>query len=318
MMLRKRTSLALLTLCAAAASCCAGEIADGIHLLPGGFVPGSQPDGNTVILEAPEGLIVVDTGRHAGHTQAILDFAAAAREPVAAIVNTHWHLDHIGGNPRVRLAYPDVRVWASGALAGAMTGFLADYRAQLEDALARTDCDTASAATMRAELTILDAGVALAPDEIVTASGARTIAGRRLVLGLEERAVTAGDVWLFDPATGVLIAGDLVTLPVPLLDTACPRRWQAVLARLAEVDFAVLVPGHGPAMSRDDFARYRAAFGNLLDRAAADSSAADCADGWLRDAGPLVPDDEHGFVRVLLDYYVENHLRAGPAWDAGP
>ena len=107
----------------------------------------------------------------------------------------------------------------------------------------------------------------------------------------------------------MLVAGDLVTLPVPLPDTAYPRRWQAALARLDEVDFALLVPGHGPVMTREDFARYRTAFGNLLDRAAADSSSTACADGWLHDIGPLVPADEHAFARILLDYYVDNHLR---------
>ena len=50
---------------------------------------------------------------------------------------------------------------------------------------------------------------------------------------LEARAVTAGDVWLFDPATRVLAAGDLVTLPAPFLDTACPERWKAALDRVA-------------------------------------------------------------------------------------
>ncbi|MBK9305264.1 MAG: MBL fold metallo-hydrolase [bacterium] len=310
-MMPRKTILVVMAMFAAAAPGRAGEIADGIHLLPGRFVQGSQPDGNTVVLEAPSGLIVVDTGRHPAHAQAILDFAARARRPVAAIVNTHWHLDHLGGNPRVRRAHPGVRVWASDALAGAMTGFLADYRAHLEGALARADLDTLAAATMRAELAILDQGDALAPDEIVAATGARTIAGRELVLGLETRAVTDGDVWLFDPATRVLVAGDLVTLPVPLPDTACPRRWQAALARLAEVDFALLVPGHGPVLTREDFARYRTAFGNLLDRAAADSSSTACAEGWLHDIGPLVPADEHAFARILLDYYVDNHLRTG-------
>lgn len=305
------STLALLAACAAVAPCRAEEVVDGIHLLPGRFVRGSQPDGNTVILEAPAGLIVVDTGRHPAHTQAILDFADRAQAPVAAIVNTHWHLDHLGGNPRVRRAHPGVLVWASDALAGARAGFLVDYRAYLEGTLAQSDLDTITAAAMRAELAILDEGDALAPDVIVAAPGARTIAGRELVLGLETRAVTAGDVWLFDPATRVLIAGDLVTLPVPLPDTACPRRWQAALGRLAEVDYELLVPGHGPVMTRDDFARYRTAFGNLLDRAAADSSSTACADGWLHDIGPLVPADEHAFARALLDYYVDNHLRQG-------
>lgn len=40
------------------------EIVPGISLIRGAFTPGHQPDGNTVVLSAPDGLIVIDTGRH--------------------------------------------------------------------------------------------------------------------------------------------------------------------------------------------------------------------------------------------------------------
>ena len=45
--------------------------------------------------------------------RAILDSTKAARVPIVAVVNTHWHLDHVGGNPLVRSAYPGVRVHAT-------------------------------------------------------------------------------------------------------------------------------------------------------------------------------------------------------------
>lgn len=70
------------------------EVAPGVHLIRGAVVPGRGPDGNTIILDAPAGLIVVDTGRHTYHSDAILAFARARARPIAAIVNTHWHLDH--------------------------------------------------------------------------------------------------------------------------------------------------------------------------------------------------------------------------------
>ncbi|MBZ5589166.1 MAG: MBL fold metallo-hydrolase [Acidobacteriia bacterium] len=289
----------------------AAEIAPGVDLLPGRFVSGTQPDGNTVVFRAPAGLIVVDTGRHAEHTQAILDLAAKAGVPVVAVINTHWHLDHIGGNPRVRHAYPGVRVWASGALTQAMTGFLATYRAQLQEAAGKTQ-DPSERRGFQDELAIIDAGSALAPDEVVTVTGPRTIGGRALQLGLERNAVTAGDVWVFDPATGVLASGDLVTLPAPLFDTACPRGWQAALARLASVPFTVLVPGHGRPMSRVDFERYRAGFDRLLACAASKRTDEACGDGWMRDIGPLMPESDRGLARRLLQYYLPNNLRAAP------
>lgn len=46
----------------------ASPLAAGVELVRGRFVPGSQPDGNSVVLRAPGGLVVIDTGRHAEHT----------------------------------------------------------------------------------------------------------------------------------------------------------------------------------------------------------------------------------------------------------
>jgi glyoxylase-like metal-dependent hydrolase (beta-lactamase superfamily II) len=286
-------------------------LADGVSFLSGRFVAGAQPDGNTVLLGAPEGLVVIDTGRHAEHTRAILDCAAGAGLPVAAVINTHWHLDHIGGNPRVRAAFPEVEVWASDALAGARTGFLADYRAQLVDAIAASQ-DLSQRAAWEDELRTIDSGPALAPDHVVAASGTREVAGRELLLGLVEHAVTAGDLWVLDPATGVLAAGDLVTLPAPLFDTACPGGWRAALDSLAALEFRLLVPGHGPPLTREQFERYRSGFTALLACAASESSDGDCVEGWLQSLGPLVPEPERELARALLGYYLTNLLRAGP------
>jgi glyoxylase-like metal-dependent hydrolase (beta-lactamase superfamily II) len=98
----------------------------------------------------------------------------------------------------------------------------------------------------RSELRLIDAGDKLAPDRIVAAARSLQIAGRTLELHLERRAVTAGDVWVEDPATQTLFAGDLVTLPVPFFDTACPAQWSLALGHIAERRFTALVPGHGP------------------------------------------------------------------------
>src|SRR5690348_10203427 len=65
-------------------------VAPDVDLIAGTFVAGTQPDGNTVIFKAADGLIVFDTGRHPAHTQQVIDFATAAKLPVVAIVNSHW------------------------------------------------------------------------------------------------------------------------------------------------------------------------------------------------------------------------------------
>jgi len=291
----------------------AQEIVPSVTLIRGAFVPGTQPDGNTLVLKGSDGMIIFDTGRHVEHVQQILDFAAATNAPVAAIVNSHWHLDHVGGNVVLRKAYPNAKVYASAAIEDAMHGFLANYRAQLEDAIKQAGDDTAKQAPWRAELALIDAGPALFPDERITASVTKTIAGRRVRIGFESYAVTAGDVWLFDPATRVLASGDLVTLPAPLFDTACPARWNAALGRLAKIDFKTLVPGHGAPMQRNDFAIYRHAFDRLLACAHGKESKQTCIDGWMHDANALIPATDEALARSLLDYYIDASLRADPA-----
>lgn len=295
-----KTSFSLSLACSVLAlSLTAGEIAPNVHLLRGSFTPGQQPDGNTVIFERPKGAIVIDTGRHEAHTRAILDFVKPR-----VVINTHWHLDHIGGNALIRREVPYVTIYASPALDDALKGFLASYAKQLEDAIAKTTGEEQQ--RYRTELALIQSGRALAPDEVIT--GTRTIDG--LEVHLEKDAVTAGDLWILDKKSGTLVAGDLVTLPVPFLDTAKPRVWKETLVRLSRVKFERLVPGHGPVLTRDQFTQYRTAFDNLLACAASSRTNEECASGWLKDVGPLVPEPDHAFTRQLLGYYLDQHLRA--------
>lgn len=283
------------------------EIAKGVHLVRGAFVPGTQPDGNSVIFEGKRGVVVVDTGRHRAHTTEIVETAKRLGKPVVAIVNTHWHLDHVGGNPFLRQQYPGVKVWGSDALRGALSGFLAKYRADLQARLEKATSES-EAQPLRDELAIIDSGDKLAPDEIISRSGMRRIGGRRFLVGLE-RAATEGDVWLLDAKSGVLVIGDLVTLPAPFLDTACPSRWRSALRRLAGSEARLVVPGHGPAMTPADFRLYVAAFDGLLACAASSASKEACVERWMTDAAPLLRSEDPEFTRAMVGYYIDAHLR---------
>src|SRR4051812_47866971 len=129
--MRIALDLALVLLMASTA-----RAAEPYHLIPGAVPLDQGPDGNTVILEAPQGLIVFDTGRHPEHAQAILDYAKAQHRPIAAVINSHWHLDHTTGNWDIRQAFPHVDIYASSALEGALQTFLRDSRANTDQMLA--------------------------------------------------------------------------------------------------------------------------------------------------------------------------------------
>lgn len=288
------------------------RLAPDVFMQSGTFAPGRQPDGNSVIFAGPRGLLIVDTGRHIEHTRALIDFSLQRSQPIVAALNTHWHLDHLGGNALLRERVPGLQVWASNAVAPALAGWLADSRRDMLAMLGAGQADAPTQAMLRTDIALIDLGPKLLPDVTVDAARTLDVIGKPLQIGFQSHAVTAGDLWVFDPASRVLAAGDLVTLPVPFLDTACAPRWRQALSRVDAVPFETLVPGHGAAMDRAAFHRWRDAFGGLLDCAASAATASACAQGWVEALGPLLPASEQGRARGMVGYYLAEHLRAAP------
>ena len=276
---------------------------DGFTVIPGSFETDRQPDGNTVVFDAPEGLVVLDTGRHPEHSGKILEFAERAGKPIVAVINSHWHLDHVSGNPRLRAAHPGLKVYASDAIDGAMHGFLADSRKQATALLGSNEFPDSMKAEIRADIATIDSGKAIYPDVVVAQSGEVVLGGRKLQLGLAH-AATRGDLWVYDPANYFLATGDLVTLPVPFLDTACAAGWSKELERLDGLDFERFVPGHGRRMSHPQFTTYRHGFDALVACANSGADKKACADGWVRDVGELLDERDRTRVGGMLEYYV--------------
>ncbi len=78
---------------------------------------------------------------------------------------------------------------------------------------------------------------------------------------------------------------------------------------MSQWPFKQLIPGHGAPMQREAFETYRRAFDGLLNCAAGSGAKADCINGWLKDAGSLIPEGDTRFARGLVDYYVDEVLR---------
>ena len=168
------------------------EVAPGVLLLPGAILPGRGPDGNTVVLTAPDGLIVVDTGRHAWHSDDILALAERLGRPVAAVVNTHWHLDHSSGNRRIKARYPAALLYATNAVDRALGegGFLSRELARAPSLLESADLTDAQKEEVSAFVETMDHSETLRADVVVSRSGRMRIATRRHL-----RAVFQSDPW---------------------------------------------------------------------------------------------------------------------------
>ncbi|SDC59791.1 Glyoxylase, beta-lactamase superfamily II [Sphingomonas sp. YR710] len=282
-------------------------VAKGVWTVSGGITPDRQPDGNSVIFDAPGGLIVFDTGRHVWHRNAILALAREEGKPIAAIINSHWHLDHVSGNPALRAAFPHLRVYASAAIDGALAGFLPDSVRQSEPYLNDPALPAATRDDIRADMATIANGPALRPDMTVIGSHSLRIAGRQLMVRLAANAATAGDVWLYDGKTRIVVTGDLVTLPAPFLDTACPEGWQRALARITATPFRTLIPGHGPPMTPPQFALYRHSFDAFIACVGSSEPKTVCAAAWTEQVRPLLGDDPVDGKRAqgMATYYVE-------------
>ncbi len=292
------------------------QIAPTVWLVPGSSTPPRQPDGNTVLIVAAAELAVIDTGRHAWHRQAIEEFADSRDLSIGAILNTHWHLDHISGNRSLKAAYPGVRVYGTDAIDGAVDGFLRRSAVDSAAYLAQGRAPPELADDIRGDIASIEAIDALKPDVSVTEDRTLETGGRMLQLRVAARAATEADLWIHDPVERLVIVGDLVTLPAPFLDTACPAGWRAALDAVAATPFDRLVPGHGPVLNRDQFEVWRTAFSAFVDCGASQRPAEDCAADWTRAVRPLLADEREAARSTrMAAYYVGALLRSAEARD---
>ncbi len=285
----------------------------GIDVIRGGFPPGRQPDGNSVILASDDGLIVFDTGRHAFHTQKIIDHAGEGDRPVIAIINSHWHLDHVSGNIPLRELFPDAVVYSHGAaLDNALHTFLARGRESNRDLLDDPSTTAEIVDEIRIDAATVEQGEKLKPTVSVERSRAITIGGRKLDLHVAAGA-SDGDIWVYDPALRTVLTGDLVTLPAPFLDTACPKAWSEALEAVLATPFTRAIPGHGRDMTRSDILLYRNAFDALITCAASPAEPAHCSEVFAATVAPLQDDPEVDgrLARGMSRNYVESVLRKG-------
>jgi glyoxylase-like metal-dependent hydrolase (beta-lactamase superfamily II) len=241
-------------------------VADGVHrlVLP---LPGDGLKAvNVYVIEDGDGFALVDTGwRHPGLMEALTDgFAAlgAGLADLTTIICTHSHYDHYGLAAHLR------------SLSGAPVLLGELERVNLYVALDREQWD-ADRAHRRAQLTlhgahgladalaradfsfeeIQERGFAAPPDRWV-ADGDRISVGGRVLEARLTPGHSRGHLMFFDPAAGVLFAGDHVlphiTPSIGFEAFSDGHALEAFLASLrASRDLPVetVLPGHGPVFA---------------------------------------------------------------------
>lgn len=210
------------------------QIADGIWLLEGSTANFDMRNGanivNTAFIVTEEGVVVLDSGPSWAYGEAQRKaITEATGKPVIRVLLTHHHPDHVLGNQ----AYADVPI---AALAGT-TELLREQGDAMAENMYRLVGDW-----MRGTEVVLP-GETLEP-------GVIEIGGRRLQL-LALRGHTGADLAVFDEATGVLLASDLLFYQRALTTPNSPGLdvWLADLDTLEALPWKLVVPGHGPVAS---------------------------------------------------------------------
>jgi glyoxylase-like metal-dependent hydrolase (beta-lactamase superfamily II) len=205
---------------------------------------------NNVLLRSRDGNVLIDSGygRHAPLTLALLATARGlGSEPLAWLVNTHCHSDHIGGNAAIADQYGCPIAIPQGEAAAVERW---DTRALLLDYADQTVERFAFSSVL--------------------------IPGSSHVWGdLEWRALAApghdmGALVFYNPEHGILISGDALwhrgfglVMP-PEVDPEALPATRRTLEMLATLDIRVVIPGHG-----EPFADVGAALDRAFDRLAA-------------------------------------------------
>jgi glyoxylase-like metal-dependent hydrolase (beta-lactamase superfamily II) len=251
------------------------KLAEGVYAVIRQDPPGLMVDANNVFIINDDDVVVIDSNGAPLITKEVL---AALRKltnkPVKYVINTHWHDDHIRGNQVYRDAFPAVEFIGhpstreylpnQGAinrkqfLEGAPK-FLDVIKESMEKNKSLTGSDlspeerTSYMSDVRlAEFVLRDGAAAqtilptiTVADRLTIYRGARQIQIQHLGAGH-----TAADLVVHLPIEGILITGDLVVWPVPLVGDPQSHigAWAVTLEKLCGLKATKIVPGHGPVL----------------------------------------------------------------------
>lgn len=209
------------------------QVAPGAWVLTG-------DSGNVLIVPSDKGALIIDDERPADAPSIVAAVAKTGSAPVRFAVDTHWHMDHAGGN---------------GALARASATIIAQ-----RNVLIRRSSDQFMPAYQRT----VPAG---APEElpvlVFDTSMDLHIGGETAELRYAPAAHTDGDTIVRLVKANVIHMGDVYFHGIwPWIDRPSGGSVQGVIAAVEKVlaesdDKTVIVPAHGAIATRAELVQYR-------------------------------------------------------------
>jgi cyclase len=245
------------------------RLADGVYaaIRPD---PARQPgEGNVTFIVNEHDVVVVDSGDFTKSAENLIALLRTVTDkPVSAVINTHWHGDHNFGNAEFKRVFPQAEIIGHPTHAAnliRLPAIMADQAKGMPEQLAsmKKMADTGLSPSgktvpesMRKDFRELLEWMPIAlpeysrvklqtatltvADTLVLKRGAREIHIKWLGYGN-----TDGDLVVWLPKERIVATGDLVVMPHPYAFGSFPKHWPETLQRLMDLDWQVLVPGHG-------------------------------------------------------------------------
>jgi cyclase len=209
------------------------------------YISDNDSSANSTFLVSDQGILVVDTGLNTQEGRKLLDeIRKISSAPVRWIVNTHYHLDHRGGNSVVG---PDAVVISTSATRLAAIG--------MEEAQAQ----------QKGRKLPPDSG----PNETFSGENGPIlyVGGHEVRIYHPGPAHTRGDAVVYFPEQLAIATGDLfLTNSCPAMDDGDMENWIKALDQILALPVEHIVPGHFELATTTELQRFRNYLADLRDQ----------------------------------------------------
>lgn len=253
------------------------QVANGIYSFIANESNSGSVQGNVTLIVGDNSAILIDAGQFPSLAERMaVKIRDVTQKPVRALINTHWHGDHLLANYVFREKFPGLMVIAHAEALPMMVKYYGKWdeqvagfpktietvREHLKTGKRRdgTLMDEEQKFGLQMDIDALEQDMPEVrrmkfepPDMTFTKEIHFDLGNRDVKVVNFGWGNTAGDAVIIVPDAKVLITGDTVVYPTPYSFGSYHSEWIKVLNQLIAVNAVKIVPGHGPVMENTSY-----------------------------------------------------------------